>query len=587
MAARTSTQAGNWSATSTWGGAAAPVSGDTANVNHAVTVDTSATVGTSGATGTAAVAVGDAGTLTIATGAVFTVQGDLLTTTHSGGTTVQVKVILQAGATLRFDVPTATTYFLVVGSGAALAGWQSNGSSAQPCVVERIGLGKAAVTYTSTNNGSLTATWTTFRNLGSASVPAIETFLGDNAANAIDLADCTFDTCYRVLTNNLGAATNLSLVRCHWTGTLNSECLNTGCYPGPTGTRTITNCSFDTYANFFPGVIDFTENYFAQTPSFTTGRWLSFTGNLLRYTGSDTFGNTVGDSLGNYWLADTTSSPHYISVGANGAAATIDSDIFELTGSDGAGDCILLGQPSTPTVVTILRCLVLSNGGGNDSGTLFSALGNENITFSAEHCTYYTGVQGAAVGENYNGHAGMLSSFRGNLAWDEPPGGTPRGWKLADVYPDASPADLISSANCDYNGGYNLIAGSNLKGYDHLTFTSGSPGAHDVSGDPQFVDPTRKLASWGTTQGADGSVAGALALIAADPTRIANLIAWVKAGFRPQNAVYSGATYPGDAMTIDAAGNALGGTIGALAYQAAGGGGPGGFPLIGPGGLVG
>lgn len=46
-AIRTSSQAGNWSSSSTWGGAAAPGNGDQAVIGHAVTVDSNVTVGTS------------------------------------------------------------------------------------------------------------------------------------------------------------------------------------------------------------------------------------------------------------------------------------------------------------------------------------------------------------------------------------------------------------------------------------------------------------------------------------------------------------------------------------------------------------
>jgi len=47
MATRTSTQAGDWSDTATWGGSAAPGDGDQAIIAHAVTVDVNTTVGTS------------------------------------------------------------------------------------------------------------------------------------------------------------------------------------------------------------------------------------------------------------------------------------------------------------------------------------------------------------------------------------------------------------------------------------------------------------------------------------------------------------------------------------------------------------
>jgi hypothetical protein len=45
---------------------------------------------------------------------------------------------------------------------------------------------------------------------------------------------------------------------------------------------------------------------------------------------------------------------------------------------------------------------------------------------------------------------------------------------------------------------------------------------------------------------------------------------WVRAGFAPTNAALSGASFAGDTTTLDANGNALGGTIGAMAYKSSG-----------------
>lgn len=54
MATIASAAAGNWSATGTWSGAAVPGVGDTATINHQVTLDVNASVGgiTPGSTGT-------------------------------------------------------------------------------------------------------------------------------------------------------------------------------------------------------------------------------------------------------------------------------------------------------------------------------------------------------------------------------------------------------------------------------------------------------------------------------------------------------------------------------------------------------
>ena len=75
----TSAQDGAWAAGTTWTGGTAPGDGDTAIIatGHDVTVGTNVTVGAAGATGTAAVTVQGTGTLTVDTGSILTVKGDL------------------------------------------------------------------------------------------------------------------------------------------------------------------------------------------------------------------------------------------------------------------------------------------------------------------------------------------------------------------------------------------------------------------------------------------------------------------------------------------------------------------------------
>jgi hypothetical protein len=63
--------------------------------------------------------------------------------------------------------------------------------------------------------------------------------------------------------------------------------------------------------------------------------------------------------------------------------------------------------------------------------------------------------------------------------------------------------NLLSAANADYNWGWNLAAGSEGNGYNAhaqwqgtAIFSSGAPDANGGSGDPQFVDSTRDVATY-------------------------------------------------------------------------------------------
>src|SRR5262249_50598520 len=162
--------------------------------------------------------------------------------------------------------------------------------------------------------------------------------------------------------------------------------------------REIIGSVFDREVRFYPGPgFTIKENYFAEAFDVLEGPWASFEENLIRDTQGER--RLVGNSSNNYWLFDNPSqvNPHFVQVASFANGTTIDGDIFEFNGADGNGDCILLGVPDRPTPVVIKNSLVLPNAAGEDSGTLFSALGNSNISIIAEHNTFFAGSQSAAV----------------------------------------------------------------------------------------------------------------------------------------------------------------------------------------------
>jgi hypothetical protein len=87
---------------------------------------------------------------------------------------------------------------------------------------------------------------------------------------------------------------------------------------------------------------------------------------------------------------------------------------------------------------------------------------------------------------------------------------------------------------------------SNGTVYDIAT-TGSVPGLGDVAGDPRFVDPTRNIQRWAQEcQGADGTIAGALAALKENPEqKIEEMIEWVRAGFAPRNRAYKNAAHDG------------------------------------------
>ena len=108
--------------------------------------------------------------------------------------------------------------------------------------------------------------------------------------------------------------------------------------------------------------------------------------------------------------------------------------------------------------------------------------------------------------------------------------------------------DLVSAANCDYNGRYRA-------GYGKYTLSAGTLGAHDVvGGDPKFVDPARNVMTFYRTQPGVAPGEGAkdydLALdwMYRHPEKMPEMIDWVREGFAPTNIAYKAAS-DGDGPT--------------------------------------
>jgi hypothetical protein len=410
------------------------------------------------------------------------------------------------------------------------------------------GAGHAGITDDGFLQGGLiNAEYADFIALGDDTFPAVQA--SPTASSTLSLSHVTFDGGGRLETYyGIGEDANFALQNVTFRNTLDdvSVALASG-YALSTGTRAIVESVFDKAVQMYPGRgLTLAENVFGGAFEVTEGEWAAFDHNLVVLDGYSR--NLPGDTSNNYWLVKNHDyNPNFVQIGTYAQNVTIDGEIFEADGDAEEGDCVYIGEAPSAVNLTIKNCLVLPSTEGESSGSLFSAFGNSNVTLNVEHNTYMAGTQGAVVGFSYAGHAGMLSSFKSNLAWDN----TARGFKLFDIGSDDTVTGLVTAANADYNGGYNLLTGSNLKGYDALEFSSGSPGAHDVTGDPDFVDPTRNISSWDDSLGGEGSSDNAIAELSKrnDPSgynedyNIEDLISYVRGGFVPQNSAYEGTAH--------------------------------------------
>ena len=239
---------------------------------------------------------------------------------------------------------------------------------------------------------------------------------------------------------------------------------------------------------------------------------------------------------------------------------------------------------------------------------------------TADHNTWC--LNGQDVGMvNFGYHAGgpswagEIASCRANIGWNTVQAtGAGNGQLILvnlddNVSATASTLDTVtvSGHNCVYNcytqttpstpgiaitcngvaNTYGVRGYGNTTGVTHpLQISTAGPlpnaqiGQADTTAAPQFVDPTRTFQTWGqrvANVNGDGSlptVAATTAWIFAhgSSTQIPAVLAWVRAGFRPTAAALRGASYSGDTLTMDAAGNAWAGgatpDIGAMSYYA-------------------
>ncbi len=581
-AARTTSQAGDWTDTATWGGSAAPVDGDTATVNHAVAVTTTCTVGTAGATGTDAITMGSAGSITISTGELIC-KGDIEIT---GSGTAADKLWVQRGGTLTMNAATGVTYAVYLGTGTTQRARMRVGDSGTGrATVRKTGLGIARITAENgaTTRGGLYGDDCDFEDLGSTGSTNAIWILASQTDDVFYLDSCTFDGCGRVGNNGstLNASATCYFTDCKWTNSLDTRSVSLG---GGDSDVIFTRCSFDGQLYLIgPAGVVVTDCYCGQSVTGTGSGTLIFSvagHNLMRKTGSGgSTTNVYADLTNCYCLWDgTATNPHgWMALADRNHAWT--GNIIEYTGSDTSGDLFQITNPAAARVFTYTGNILLPNGAGTNPGSFISfAAAGANVTAAIEHNTFASSNGGSPpetaikYGETYAGHSGMISSLKSNLAYGVSAG---VGLKLQRMSTSTT-QNIVSAANCTHNGGYQLADGSeygqnpgaSARGYNCGStatdiVSSGQLGANDVEGDPDFVDDTRNIATWyvaglgNTTTGTTaGDRAASLAILANDPTQIEDLYLWVRGGFVPTNVAFDGTAHDG-------------GDIGAMPYAAA------------------
>ena len=558
MAARTSSQSGPWADSATWGGSAAPISGDTATISagHTVTAATVCVCGTAPAS--AAVQLQVNGTLAFSSGGSVRVRGQIAVA--SGGT-IDVKngtleVDGSAQATQQYQIDCVFQGGIVKSSstqtygGSELGIIQSNaGGLPLQIVSSRIDCQNVK-----------------FLRVGSASVRGFDNI--PNAATDYNyFRYCRFDTCGSVRWNFTPSAdTPYDFFHCTWTGSLAAPVRTNGGSSSTAALRRVAFCVFDEMPEIYElAGCTVTDNIFLKAYDYTGSAPASWARNfIVRGTGGVSANPGALIASDSYYLLQMAG--HFVQ---GGAGSTFDGWIFEAA-STAAGyeenDCCPANAGFNGTQ-TITNCIVLPNSAdtAKASGCLGSLLGNSTTKYEYTHNTMHVGEEGnnagggTNLGETYSGTAGMVPVFKSNLGWTD----TATGGYLINDIGGSTAADMVTLSGVTHNGKFNLKTGvGGVNGYDFPASSTGTAGVNDVTGDPAFVAKTRNLAAWDLSLGGAGTIANAKAQLAKlndtdfnSAYSISALLTYVRGGFAPTNAAYHNTAHDGT-------------DIGAVAYQA-------------------
>lgn len=563
MAIRTTAAAGNWSAGATWIDGVPPGVGDQAVINHAVVVDVNTIVGTSTATDSLvwAIDISVTGLVTVAAGVTLTVRGDI----RQVGNNVVRDFTLAAGASLLFDTslaaaPTTTSYKFQCGSAASqLIRLVTNGTAGSRCSISQNGAGGFRVTAADIFCIGLRFNHTTVTRGGNATTRMVPAWLGNDPAHAIYFDHVIFDGCGQIIGAQAGDV-GFTLQNCTWRNS------HTGIYNltlagnSTTAPRIVTGCVFDRETQFQAGPNwQFSDCYFLIRPEI-----LGFSGSgqadhvqqyerIFAMVPAGSGSVSIPGKLKDAYVvapADNQTNAHLMGSLFSGTQV-VDGLILHVDGVPVEPDGFPMPAPSVATRIDFRNCITLPAHAGNQfSCSLGSWLGGANITSTVEHCTMAVShLGGIYLGETVAAFNGMITSFRSNIAWA--PGGTNAGWAIGRGAAFGTATDPVTAASCTHNGKHNLATGAAGVGYE---IPSGSAlGTNDVVTDPQFVDPTRNIARWDASLGGPGTLANAVAEMAKrnDPAgynpayNLVDLLAWVRAGFAPQNQALATAAHDG------------------------------------------
>ncbi len=507
MTAYTSTQAGNWSDTATWGGGGTPGDGDTASIGHAVTVDANTTVGTSpNDTTTYVVVTTSGGVITIPDGVTLTVEGNVQLGGVVGGTLTKNLQINGAGK-LVFDgspVSSSRNYLLRCEYRCSLQMAGTDGSN-RATIESDAGGGYWQLSLQSASAHLESLSWARLTRCGDASNNGMTSYSSvfANAGNSMSITDTIFEDC-GLMQFRQSIAGTITLARCVFESLSSDSCYLNNAVAG--GTLTVDDCVFSGRVLFWNSE-DWllTGNYFGNgviNQSNDSGMHASCSGNFMlrpNATARTWYGSIRGCYFFDYYLDNQNIQT--VTPRATGAGQEIVDNIQDFGNTSPSNpDGYFITQNGSGNDYSAKRNIFLPDSASTASGCWLNVYYATAGTVAIEHNTVIVngvGQTGTYMGESGGGAAGQITSFKSNLFWTLTGDVNGGGHKLVR-HNGSTTQDIADSSDCDYNWGWNLDAGSEGDGYQcdntaTAMFSSGTPDGNGGSGDPQFVDSSRNL----------------------------------------------------------------------------------------------
>jgi hypothetical protein len=545
-AARTASVTGTWANTATWGGAAAPVSGDTVTINDGITVTVAAnaTVGDAANLGTYAIrtaGTGGTGILIVNPGVTLTLQGHVL----QGNATWQIGTTA-GGADIIFDHATTTLEWNISdASSQANAKLQIRGASG-----DRSTFTKTTALYSFkplttavVDGGRVDAQYADFTSCGSTTLSCFA-FRGVSSAFTFTLTRVKLTSSGQITQVGavFGGAANLLLdyVRVTAPQVASTDWINFAPTNRSTGTWSITNSVFeDSNVHCNPGAgtpttLDMTWTNVLVRNSNTAGTWSDGCGSVRMGTMTNIMqaltGSTVniggasigGATINGFYMLDqgasTTSNSHPLQ------SLKYTSDIYnwvvESTGSQEQGDAIQQMNSASVTSenITVRDGVVIQPAGGfwgiisnlsspNAHGASFQFpnITVKNFTWRGGYSggtPFGSNQSGASGGEGSGnqGKAGLYPFVGNHIVWAE----TSTAAAITDFYGSSTgvtPPDAGTYTTVGYNN-YWQITGHATDGLYKYSVSSptvytNTPGTGDTNINPRFPDTTRNFLNWG------------------------------------------------------------------------------------------